>query len=98
VSRFLLTRAAKADLEDISAYVRRRSPDAARRVRARLREAMVRLGHMPQMGHLREDLTSEGLRFWSVYSYLLIYRSDTHPVQIVRVLHGARDIRRILNE
>jgi len=89
VSRFLLTPAAKADLEDIS---------AARRVRARHREAMVRLGHMPQMGHLREDLTSEGLRFWSVYSYLIIYRSDTHPVQIVRVLHGARDIRRILNE
>jgi antitoxin ParD1/3/4/toxin ParE1/3/4 len=43
------------------------------------------------MGHLREDLADEALRFWRVYSYMIIYRPDSQPLEIVRVLHGARD-------
>jgi plasmid stabilization system protein ParE len=53
---------------------------------------------MPEMGHLRRDLTSESFRFWSVYSYLVIYRAEARPVQILRVIHGARDVRSILEE
>ncbi len=48
------------------------------------------------MGHLREDLAEEPLRFWPVYSYLIIYRPDSRPLEIVRVLHGARDVRNLL--
>jgi plasmid stabilization system protein ParE len=50
------------------------------------------------MGHLREDLPAidPTLRFFSVYSYLIIYCADTDPLEVVRVLHGARDVRRIL--
>ena len=35
---------------------------------------------------------------WSVFSYLVIYRPDTTPLEIVRVLHGKRDVRRLLEE
>jgi plasmid stabilization system protein ParE len=45
---------------------------------------------------LREDLTDRPYRFWKVYSYLIIYRADTSPPRIVRVLHGARDVAREL--
>lgn len=51
--------------------------------------ACQRLAQMPGMG-LREDLTDEPLRFWPVYSYLIIYRPETQPLEIVRILHGAR--------
>ncbi len=48
------------------------------------------------MGHLRQDLADEPLRFWAVYSYLIIYREDSDPLEIVRVLHGARDVKSLL--
>jgi antitoxin ParD1/3/4/toxin ParE1/3/4 len=58
---------------------------------------MAKLARTPGMGHLREDLADEPLKFWPVYSYLIIYRPETRPLQIVRVLHGARDLRRLLS-
>ena len=34
------------------------------------------------MGHLRQDLADEPLRFWAVYSYLIIYREDSDPLEM----------------
>jgi antitoxin ParD1/3/4/toxin ParE1/3/4 len=59
---------------------------------------MRRLAQSPPIGHLREDLTEEPVRFWSVHSYLIVYDPETQPLQILRILHGARDVRRILDE
>jgi plasmid stabilization system protein ParE len=47
---------------------------------------------------MRTDLADGAVRFWPVFSYLVVYRSDTNPIQIVRVLHGKRDVRRLLEE
>ena len=57
---------------------------------------MRRLAEFPRTGHFREDLADKSLRFWPVYSYLIVYRPESRPLQIIRVLHGARDVRRIL--
>jgi antitoxin ParD1/3/4/toxin ParE1/3/4 len=57
---------------------------------------MHRLAEMPLLGHLRQDLTAEPLRFWQVYSFLIIYRPEKSPLEVVRVLHAARDVRRLL--
>jgi antitoxin ParD1/3/4/toxin ParE1/3/4 len=57
---------------------------------------MRKLAERPGMGHLREDLADEPVRFWPVYSYLVIYRADARPLQIVRVLHASRDVRTLL--
>jgi plasmid stabilization system protein ParE len=46
----------------------------------------------PGMGHVRDDVAGPGLRFWSVHSYLIIYRADQKPLQVLRVLHGAQDL------
>jgi antitoxin ParD1/3/4/toxin ParE1/3/4 len=59
---------------------------------------MRRLAEAPGLGHLRDDLTDEPLRFWAVYSYLIVYRPETDPLEIVRVLHGARDVRAVLGD
>ncbi len=96
MKRYQLTPAAEADLGDILEYIRSDSPNAARRVLARIREAMRRLAEFPRIGHVREDLADKSLRFWPVYSYLIVYRPESRPLQIIRVLHGARDVRRIL--
>lgn len=51
---------------------------------------------MPHIGHVRDDLADETLRLWPVGTYLIIYRPDARPVQIVRVLSGYRDIADLL--
>ena len=56
------------------------------------------LAERPGVGHLRTDLADEFVRFWPVFSYLVIYRPDTKPIEIIRVLHGKRDVRRLLEE
>jgi antitoxin ParD1/3/4/toxin ParE1/3/4 len=98
MSQYVLTHEAERDLCAIEAYVSQQSPDATGRVLTELREAMLRLANMPGIGHLRQDLADEPLRFWTVYSYLIVYRPETEPLQIIRVLHGARDVRAILQD
>ena len=52
---------------------------------------------IPTIGHLREDLADdETLRFWPIRHYLIIYRPDSQPLEIVRVLSGRRDLKMLL--
>jgi antitoxin ParD1/3/4 len=37
------------------------------------------------------------LKFWPIYSYLIVYDPETKPVEIVRVVHGMRDLEGTLN-
>jgi len=53
---------------------------------------------MPHLGHVREDVTVTHLRFWSHYSYLIVYNPNSKPLEVVRILHGARDLHRFFNE
>jgi len=56
------------------------------------------LASFPAAGHWRRDLTSDGVRVFSVYSYLIVYRPETKPLQVVTILHGSRDVAGILSE
>ena len=53
---------------------------------------------MHPLRHARHDLGDETLRVWVVFSYLIIYRPNTKPLQIVRVVHGARDMPSTMKE
>jgi antitoxin ParD1/3/4/toxin ParE1/3/4 len=46
---------------------------------------------------LRRNPTSLPVKFWSVFSYLIVYDPAAGPVAIVRVLDGRRDLRAILD-
>ncbi|MYC81890.1 MAG: type II toxin-antitoxin system RelE/ParE family toxin [Acidobacteria bacterium] len=92
MSQCLLSPAAVRDLREIQAYIARDSIDASRRVVTQLRTACERLARNPLMGHSREDLTDQPVLFWPVGAYSVIYRPETTPLKIVRVLHGSRDI------
>jgi plasmid stabilization system protein ParE len=90
--RFVLTPEARADLIEIWNYIAEDSIDGADQVVARLYDAFTRLGQTPEMGHHREDLADARHRFWTVYSYVIAYRWETTPVQIIAVVHGARQL------
>ncbi|MGH2458936.1 MAG: type II toxin-antitoxin system RelE/ParE family toxin [Chloroflexota bacterium] len=96
---YRLTRKAKDDLDDIKAYlVEQGGPRLARYVLRELREALRFLGGTPEAGHHREDLTDAPLKFWTVFSYLIAYDPAKRPIEIVRVIHGARDVPSLLQD
>jgi plasmid stabilization system protein ParE len=91
--RFVLSAPASQDLDDILTYVLDQDgPERAQHVVDRLCECFQKLAANPGLGRRREDLTSARVLFWPVWSYLVIYRPDSTPLEIVRVLHGARDL------
>jgi len=59
--------------------------------------AFRRLADTPEIGRLREFRNQRlaGLRSWPVPGFekhLIFYRVDEESVEIVRVVHGARDL------
>ena len=95
---YRLTERAEADVEAIADFIAADSIDAAVKVVLALEEAFVLLASRPGVGHARDDLTDRPLKFWSVYSYLVVYDPAGDTLTIVAVLHGARDVAQILKE
>jgi plasmid stabilization system protein ParE len=94
--RYQLTPSAQQDVARITDFIAADNVDAALRVHDALAEAFRHLAERPGMGHTRADLTARPLKFWSVYSYLVVYDPASTPLTVVAVLHGARDVENIL--
>jgi plasmid stabilization system protein ParE len=93
---FVLSDEARVDLIDIQDYIAKDSRRQAARVIDDIFEVMNKLSVNPLMGHVREDLTSRPVRFFSVHAYLIVYDALSRPVGIVRVLSGYRNVAAIL--
>lgn len=89
--RFTRTRQAEEDLIDIWTFIAEDDPAAADRLLDRIDEVCGLLAENPQMGPARPDLRPE-LRYMIVARYLILYRVVAERVEIVRVVHGARDL------
>ena len=92
MSGYILAAAVEFDLEEIWEYIAADNIDAADRWMEKLFDAFEALGQTPGMGHRREDLTPYPVLFWPVGSYLIIYRAERPPIEIVAVTQGSRDI------
>jgi antitoxin ParD1/3/4/toxin ParE1/3/4 len=64
----------------------------------KIRGEFAFLAATPGAGHRRPDLTDLDVRFFSVYSFLIVLLPDTKPLQIASTLHGRRDIAEILRD
>lgn len=96
MSRYKLSAPARQDLREIRDYIALDSVPAARKFLAKLAQALRGVAQAPGKGHRRADLTDLPVRFWPVGSHLIVYDPEKRPVEIVRVLHGARDVEGIL--
>ncbi len=92
MSSYILGGDALADLESIWDYIAQDSIDAADSWIAKLFETFETLARSPGIGHKREDLSPIPVLFWPVGSYLVIYRAERDPLEIVAVTEGSRDI------
>lgn len=96
--RYLISPAAREDLRQIRDYFSRDNPDAARRLLDQIADRFVMLTRQPLIGSPRDDLI-RGLRDFTVGNYANFYRPPQSPqtvVEIVRILHCARDVHRLL--
>jgi len=53
------------------------------------------------MGRRRPEITTRPVRFSVVTrypNYIVVYRADTKPIQIVAIVHGKRNIQRALEQ
>lgn len=92
MSGYVLSAEAEFDLDEIWEYIAADNLDAADRWIGKLFDAFEALAKTPGMGHRREDLTAYPVLFWPVGAYLIIYRAEIRPIEIVAVTQGARDI------
>jgi antitoxin ParD1/3/4 len=96
-SRYILSPEAADDLIDIWRYIKEQSNlEIADRVESVIRERILFLVRHPEAGHWRKDLTDAAVRFFSVYSYLIVYLPESKPLQIVAIVHGRRDVADVL--
>jgi plasmid stabilization system protein ParE len=99
MSVYALTPLAKADIFEIWSYIADDNEEAANRVEQAIYDACAFVAESPMRGHSRSDLTRRSLRFWTLTrypNYTVVYRPETSPLQVVAVLHGKRNMRRIL--
>ncbi|WP_299440442.1 type II toxin-antitoxin system RelE/ParE family toxin [uncultured Rhodospira sp.] len=87
----VFTRQAREDLIDIWLQIAEDNPAVADRVLDRLEDAAGHLGAHPQMGAARDDIRP-GLRYLINGPYLLLYRLTETGAEIVRAVHGRRDL------
>jgi antitoxin ParD1/3/4/toxin ParE1/3/4 len=95
---YVLAPQAALDLAEIWRYIKERSIAIADRVESVILEKLAFLAKSPEAGHRRKNLTDEDVKFFPVYSYLIVYRPETKPLQIVSILHGRRDVERVLRD
>jgi toxin ParE1/3/4 len=100
MSRYILTAEAQQDLREIRDYLTTEGgPRVARYIASAFTTAFRQLANRPGIGHRREDLTPlEYLRFWPIFSYLIVYWHGAKPLTVVAVLHGSRNVAKVLQQ
>jgi plasmid stabilization system protein ParE len=98
---FQLTPRALSDIGDIWDYIGEDNVDAANRVESAIFSACESLARHPLLGSKRSEITPLPVRFWTVArfpNFIVVYRPDTRPLQVIAVLHGKRDLKALLEE
>ena len=91
MSRYQLTKEADNDLLEIWLHISQDDFDAAESVLAEMLGKFEILAAHPKLGRLRPELAPT-IRSFPAGRYILFYRDIRGGVEIIRVLHGARDI------
>ena len=91
------------DIVDQAVFIADDNPQAAERFIDAVEEAFKLLASRPGIGSLRRfrNKTLEGIRMWPVKGFekhLIFYRPRVKSIEIIRVLHGARDIDQIFEQ
>ena len=88
------------DLREIVEHISTDNPDAAERFLQAAEETFKLLKSHPGLGRLRSFLVP-GIRSWVIadfLNYIVFYLPTKTEVQILAVLHGARDLPKVMEQ
>ncbi|HVO26063.1 MAG TPA: type II toxin-antitoxin system RelE/ParE family toxin [Candidatus Margulisiibacteriota bacterium] len=83
---YVLSPLAQSDREEIFCRIAADDFDTAVRVDGELERVLFR----------RTDLLPRRFRVWPFYSYLVIYKPETSPLEIVRIWHSAQRLPQLI--
>jgi toxin ParE1/3/4 len=103
VPRVILRKAVPDDLLEILNYLDERSAGAADRFRVAVRATMEELARHPGMGSPKAFRAAAlaGIRSWHVKGFrdiLILYKPLDNGIEVWGVMHGSRDIGRMLRK
>jgi toxin ParE1/3/4 len=90
-SRINRRKRAKTDVDSISAYIAADNGKAAEELLDRFGDAFEMLVQNPRAGRPRPDL-GQNVRSFAVDNYAIFYIPQSAGIDIIRVMHGRRDI------
>jgi toxin ParE1/3/4 len=101
MSRIIRRVGARRGLAEIAEYISRTSTRSASRFLAAAERAFASLVEMPEKGGLWESDRPElaGIRVWPIpgfKNYLIFYRPIEGGIDVLRVIHAARDLENLL--
>ena len=91
MARYIVTREAEVDIDEILAYIAADDFEAALTFYDRLLDLFRMLAENPNAGRVRPEL-QDGLRCFPERNYLIFYRGWAGKIAIARVIHSARDL------
>lgn len=94
MKHFHVSSQAKTDLDEIWLFIAQDNLEAADQFHDLLFSKFLTLAKQPLMGRARDDIRPS-IRAFPVGNYVIFYRDTLEFVEVVRVLHGARDIESI---
>src|SRR4051794_38870792 len=94
MARVIRSDEADSDIYSIANHIAADNLEAALRWLDTIDEKLARLAEFPGLGPARDEL-APGLRSFPVGNYIIAYRRINDGIEVVRVLHGARELRRI---
>jgi toxin ParE1/3/4 len=96
MTRVVLTDAARQDQLEIWLYIAADNPDAADRLLDEIDRTLRLLAGAPGLGRARDDIVP-GLHCFPVGNYLILYEVIPEGINVVRLVHGARQLSLLLD-
>jgi plasmid stabilization system protein ParE len=96
VSRFILSAEARVDYFEAFDFIANYSPRAALKWEAMMLDTFQHLAVWPQTGKIRPEYAPPYIRFWPAGDYVILYNPSSSPVEIIAIVHGARNLSELM--
>lgn len=97
MSRVIRSPLSGLDIRRIALYIGMDNPAAAEKLVETFDEKLHQAAGTPGIGRPRDEVAA-GLRSLAVGNFLLLYQVIEDGIELVRVVHGARDLRRLFRQ
>lgn len=94
MQRVRYSRRSLSDLEVIGDFIAQDNPVAARKTLRAIKDKCRDLAETPMIGSQRDEF-GQGIRTIVVGHYVVFYRPEPFGITVARVLHGARNLRKL---